>query len=139
VDDACALIKPVANIENVTILVVEKDVWVRVFITDQLREHGYTCIEVSNANQALDVLRSQARTDLLLTSLRLSGNLDGRALAELVRAEFPFIKIIMVSSDPPDAALSEVLDVHLRKPFLTEQLVREVRALVPSESRPVLP
>lgn len=137
-DDASELKKPLADAESVTILVVEKDVLVRTLITDEIREHGYTCIEADKADDALDVLHSHVRVDLLLTSLRLPGTLDGNALARLVRAEFPFIKILMLSGESPDPSVSDVLDAYLPKPFLSAHLIRKIRTLVPVPTK-VLP
>lgn len=123
---------PLAAMASVTILVVEKDVWVRSLVTEELREEGYACIETSNAGEALDVLRSHVRVDLVITSLRLPGAVDGGALSRLVRTEFSFIKILMCSGESPEPQVRAVIDAYLRKPFSIAQLTRQVQLLVPT-------
>jgi two-component system, response regulator PdtaR len=139
VHGAGVLTKPFAKVASFTLLVVDKDVWVRSFMTEQLRDRGYTCIEAAQAEEAIDVLRSPVQVDLVLTSLKLPGALDGGALARLIRADFPFIKIVMVSGVAPGPSETEVIDAYVRKPFLASQLLRAVQTLLPAEPTPVQP
>lgn len=131
-NNGSVLANPAPAVASMTILVVEKDVWIRVLITDELREQGYTCIEADKADDALDVLRSHIPVDLVLTSLRTPGSIDGGGLAQLIHTEFPSIKILLVSGESPDPTVSAVIDAHVRKPFLLAQLTRVVQTLIPA-------
>ena len=70
--------------EGETILVVEDDAAVRLLITAVLEELGYRYLEASGAPQAMTILRSGARIDLLLTDVGLP-IMNGRQLAEFAR------------------------------------------------------
>lgn len=59
------------------IIVVEDEVMVRIVIADALRNAGYTVIEASSANEALEMLRSvgvDAR--LVFSDVRMPGTME---------------------------------------------------------------
>jgi CheY-like chemotaxis protein len=121
-----------ANQEKRTILLVEDDGAVRKSMSHWLGVHGYDVIEATNADEALSALRSTQRVDLVLTDLRMPGAMDGADLVRLVRAEFPFLKVVMVSARVPDAILRDSLDGHFIKPMLPSALMRHLQALLAS-------
>jgi two-component system, response regulator PdtaR len=84
-----------------TILVVEDEALVRLWIADELRTAGFLVIEGVSADEALTVLRGTIPIDLVMTDVRMPGSLDGLGLAETVRALWPDLKIILCSGDPP--------------------------------------
>jgi hypothetical protein len=53
--------------EGETILIVEDDAAVRLLVTAVLEELGYRYLEASGTPQAMTILRSSVRIDLLLT------------------------------------------------------------------------
>jgi CheY-like chemotaxis protein len=68
--------------EGETVLVVEDDTAVRLLVTDLLAELGYRFLEAPGAPQAMTILWSSARIDLLLTDVGLP-IITGRQLADL--------------------------------------------------------
>jgi hypothetical protein len=70
--------------EGETILIVEDDATVRLLVTAVLEELGYGYLEAPGAPQAMTILRSGARIDLLLTDVGLP-IMNGRQLAEFAR------------------------------------------------------
>jgi CheY-like chemotaxis protein len=74
------------NASRATILVVEDEILVRAFIGDTLRDQGYTVIEAVNADEALAVIRSPLKLDLVLTDLRMPGSINGAGLVRALRA-----------------------------------------------------
>ena len=94
--------------------------------------HGYDVIEATTAVEALSALRSTRRVDLVLTDLRMPGAMDGADLVRLVRAEFPYLKLVMVSAHVPDATLHASLDGHFIKPMLPSALMLHLQALLAS-------
>ena len=81
------------------ILVVEDEVLVRMMIADELRNAGYTVLEASNADEALEVLRHTSEVALVFTDLRMPGSMDGMKFAGFVRSEYPVLKIVLTSGD----------------------------------------
>jgi CheY-like chemotaxis protein len=136
VDDQNRLVGGLAETARATVLVIQKDVGVRTYIAELLRDEGYTCIESASAGEALDILASPVRVDIVVTSMRWPGPLDGGELALRIRARFPYVKLLVVSASSPAPYLSEVLDGFVIKPFRPETLVHAVQALVPAPRNP---
>jgi two-component system, response regulator PdtaR len=113
-----------------TILVVEDEILVRAELADELREHGYTVVETANADEALLVLHSNVRVDLLITDIRMPGSLNGMGLARLVRAEYPFVKVVLASGQMPDAAVGEMIDGFFPKPYDFPKVMGQIKALL---------
>jgi len=100
-----------------TVLIVDDEVLVRAMVADPLRDDGFRVVEAINADEALAILRSATRVDLVLTDMRMPGTMDGAGLVRLIRTEFPSIKVILMSSEPPDDSLLPALDHYVSKPF----------------------
>src|SRR3546814_8221816 len=62
-----------------TVLLVDDDPIVRLFVGELLGELGYGAIEASDGAAAVDLLRSDVRIDLLVTDIGLSGGMNGRS------------------------------------------------------------
>ncbi|HMR78102.1 MAG TPA: response regulator, partial [Polyangiaceae bacterium] len=102
-----------------------------------LTKLGYTVLEASNAHVALEVAaKTTFRIDLLLTDVVLP-KVNGRELAEQLRALRPGIKVLFMSgyagdvlsgrnSLPPGTPL-------LHKPFTPETLAARVREVLFTE------
>jgi CheY-like chemotaxis protein len=120
------------SVEAPTILVVEDEILIRAMLTDALRDHGYTVIEAASADEAFSILRGLTPVDLVVTDMRMPGALDGAGLVQLIRTEFPLLKVIMVSGQPPDADVHTLLDGYLPKPAPISTLTEYLRRLIPS-------
>ena len=115
-----------------TILVVEDEILTRTAASEVLREHGYCVIEAASADEALKVLQSPTRVDLVLTDMRMPGEVDGVGLARHVRATLPFMKVVMVSGQLPEPDVHGLLDGYLPKPVVPEDLASYLLALMPA-------
>jgi CheY-like chemotaxis protein len=116
--------------DHVAILVVEDEVLVRIMVTEELRAEGYTVIEATNASEALSVLQSSMRIDLMLTDIRMPGDLDGLGLARMVRREHPLIKVVMASGHKPDAEETGIVDGFFFKPYDLPTLISHIKSLL---------
>jgi signal transduction histidine kinase/CheY-like chemotaxis protein len=121
--------------EGETILVVEDDAAVRLLVTAVLEELGYRYIEASGAPQAMTILRSGARIDLLLTDVGLP-IMNGRQLAEFARESRPEIKVLFVTGYAENAAvrggfLDRGMDM-LTKPFALSVLGLKIKEMIGS-------
>lgn len=83
--------------DNITVLVVEDEILVRMDIALSLEDHGFTVFEASSADEAIDFLDTHPEIRLMFTDIDMPGSMDGLKLAEAVRDRWPPVKIIVTS------------------------------------------
>ena len=109
-----------------TVLLVEDDADVRVVATAQLRHLGFKVHAVANGMEALDLIISPAKIDILLTDVVLPGGLDGVSLIKEAIAARPGMGIVCMSAYEPAQKhrkwLSQQNIAFLEKPFNTQKL-----------------
>ena len=114
-----------------TILVVEDDDLVRNYVLVQLDSLGYSTLFASNAAEALAIVESGARFDLLFTDVILTGGLNGRQLADEVKKRRPGMKVLFTSGYTDNAIVHHGrLDadaILLAKPYHKADLARKIR------------
>jgi PAS domain S-box-containing protein len=114
-----------------TILLVEDEPAVRTVASEVLRGLGYAVLEASDANAALRLAEAHAAPIALLVTDVVMPGMDGRELADRLRANRPGLKVLLVSGYAYDTALEHgalegVLN-FLQKPFTPDGLARRVR------------
>jgi CheY-like chemotaxis protein len=112
------------------ILVVEDEAPLRELFAEQLSEFGYDVIAVEDGAQAVDILRSDRRIDLLLTDVGLPGGLNGRQVADAGQSARPDLKVLFITGYAQNAAdgdgsLGRGMKV-LTKPFDIDTLASKV-------------
>ena len=113
------------------ILVVEDDFLIRMTLTESLESEGFVVIEADSGEAALVQLRSDPTISLLLTDMQLSGSLDGRALAEAVRAENLILPIIYMTGRPDRVgAVDPLRELVIGKPYLPSEICAAARAML---------
>jgi CheY-like chemotaxis protein len=80
-----------------TILVVEDDVLVRSLVAAYLRECGFDVVEANGADEAIRVLQAEVPIDIVFSDIQMPGSMDGFGLAQWVRRERPWLKVILTS------------------------------------------
>jgi DNA-binding response OmpR family regulator len=112
-----------------TVLLVEDEFLVRTMIADRMREEGFTVVECSDAKDALAVLRSGTTVHAIITDIRMPGPVDGIRLANLVRADYPTVKILLASGHlcGTDAVRH---DGFFGKPYDVGLMIAHIRALL---------
>jgi CheY-like chemotaxis protein len=112
-----------------TVLIVEDEAVVRDLIVEVLKDLGYRTLQASDGAEALDILRSKACIDLLLTDVGLP-NVNGRQLAEAARVNRKSLKVLFMTGYAERAELlSDALEVGMElitKPFQIEALSQRV-------------
>lgn len=116
-----------------TVLVVEDDTTVRLLITEVLRELGYVHLEASDSHQALPILCSDQRIDMMVSDVGLPG-LNGRQLAEIARETRPDLKVLFVTAYASASTirgdfLAPGMDL-LTKPFTLDVLGTKIRQMI---------
>ncbi len=105
------------------ILVVEDEVDVRRSAVEALRAMGYRTVEVESAAEALHLLERQPAIDLLLTDVRMPGDMDGAELAFTVKSRWPSVGIVVLSGYfDPKASRLPVGASFLSKPYRIKEL-----------------
>lgn len=123
------LLKPVHGEE--TILLVEDDDSVRLINALLLETLGYRVLQASSAEEALELVQGKRlKVDLLFTDVIMPG-MNGRKLAEAIRAFDPGIKVLFQSGYTDDIVVRHgILNrevAFLQKPFKVEVLSRKIR------------
>jgi CheY-like chemotaxis protein len=116
-----------------TIVVVEDEVLVRLEIADYLRDCGYQVIEANNADEALEVLRSDTAVDLVFSDIQMPGSMDGFGLARWIREHQPGTRVILTSGIVKSAEAARDLcedGPMMQKPYHHNQVVQRIRALL---------
>jgi CheY-like chemotaxis protein len=112
-----------------SILLVEDTAEVRQVTEEILREAGYAVVAVDCASDALSVIRSDQKIDLLLTDIGLP-DMNGRKLVEVARAWRPALSILFMTGyeEDPSAAkqFSELRTALIQKPFNVAQLLSQI-------------
>jgi CheY-like chemotaxis protein len=109
-----------------TILCVEDDAMVRAYVTAQLQGLGYRTISASNAREALAILDSGAKVDLLFTDIVMPGAMDGWQLAEQAALRRPKLKVLFTSGYSA-ANAHPVRSNLLTKPYRSAEIARMLR------------
>jgi nitrogen-specific signal transduction histidine kinase len=123
-----------------TILVVEDTPLVRNAVTRMLGDLGYRVIVTADAEQALNVIESDASIDLLFTDIRLPGALDGDELGVVARRFRPGLRVLCTSGYSQVRA-EDLGDCGYRfgfiaKPYSKADLARQMRAVLQREAVP---
>lgn len=118
------------------ILLVEDDAHVRQLLCEALDEAGFDCHSLSDANAALQVLRSSQAVDLLLSDVGLPG-MNGRQLAEIARTLRPQLPVLFITGYAETAMAREAFLAPgmqlICKPFELKQLQDQVAQMLGSD------
>lgn len=120
-----------AKSAQMTILVVEDEVFIRLDLVDFLRRSGHDVLEAEDADAAIRLLESHDDIRLIITDVDMPGSMDGLKLARAVADRWPPIRIIVVSghrlveiTDIPDGS------VFFAKPYHQPQLLASMQELL---------
>jgi len=104
------------------ILIVEDEVLIRAYLSEELRDAGFAVIEAAHADEALSYLKAGEEVDLVFSDIHMPGSLNGLELAHQLRALYPSLPVILTSGNPgpktPDG-----LGAFLIKPYTSEKAI----------------
>jgi len=119
-----------------TILIVEDDPLVCEYVVTQIKSLGYATLAASDAAEALAIIDSSERIDLLFTDVIIPGSLNGRQLATESLRRRPGLKILYTSGYTENAIVHHGrLDAGvllLAKPYRLSDLARMIRTALAS-------
>ena len=114
-----------------TILYVDDEVLTRLDMSEFLRQCHYRVSEAATAAEALDALNAKLVIDLVITDVKMPGEMDGLALARWIKENRPGVEVNVQSGD--DAVARELPDdlkefgPPLAKPFTGRELLDRVK------------
>ncbi len=116
-----------------SVLIVDDDPMVAATTAAMLEDLGHSVLVVSSGALALNVVRSDARIDLLVTDYAMPG-MTGAELAKHIRLARPGLPIILATgyADLPNAEDSGL--PRLAKPYRRDEMARMLATLVGEES-----
>jgi CheY-like chemotaxis protein len=109
-----------------TILVVEDEILVRLWVTDELRANGFTVLEAANGDEAVQILSSAVAVDLVFTDIRMPGVMDGVALGQWLRKERPGLKVMIASA----YLMASCAHAFVVKPYSILSVVQKIKELL---------
>ncbi|WP_419898970.1 hybrid sensor histidine kinase/response regulator [Roseomonas sp. USHLN139] len=92
---------------RVTVLVVDDEATIRMLVTEVLADLGYVVLEAPDAASGLELLRSTARIDLLISDIGLPGGMNGRQMVNAARHLRPDLKVLFITGYAEQALLGE--------------------------------
>lgn len=103
-----------------------------------LQNYGLRVVHVPDAEQALELLRSAAPFDLVLTDYLLSGEMTGGDLVCAIRADLRYsaqaLPVLVITGESNGKALDKVLEVDsndfVTKPIVAGPFMARVRSLL---------
>jgi two-component system cell cycle sensor histidine kinase/response regulator CckA len=120
-----------------TVLLVEDAPMIRRLARQIMQRAGYTVFEAADANQAMMLVETQPRIDVLLTDLIMPGP-SGIDLAEQLRTTRPDIRVLFMSGYTDNAIVRNGMlgesAAFLQKPFTPEELLRKLRNVLDAQS-----
>jgi CheY-like chemotaxis protein len=126
---------PASATSTQAVLVVDDDEFVREVMAASLEDAGYAVVEADSGAQALTVLRSDTRVDVLLSDLTMPG-MDGLQLiraAQEIRPGLPAILLTGYTGAGASMAVGAAVEgtfALLRKPVSGGQLTERIAAIL---------
>ena len=113
------------GIDGMKVLLVEDNDELGDITSALLRSHGATVQCAGHAADALRLLQAQPFIDVVLSDVVMPGDMDGLAMARLIRRHHPTVAVVLISGYNTAAANSEF--TVLRKPCPQEELLAALR------------
>ncbi len=116
-----------------TVLVVEDDPTVRLLVIEVLEELGYRHHQAADSTEALAIINSASKIDLMVSDVGLPG-IDGRQLAGLAQDARPGLRVLLVTGYAEKAKdrtnfLGPNMDILL-KPFTLDTLGVKIKEMI---------
>ena len=118
-------------VQQQTILVVEDEFYIRMSAVMALRDEGFLVLEAMNSAEALKILSRHSETSILMTDVRMPGQMDGLALIARVQIDHPTIRSIVVSGNATaEQAHNAGAYEFVAKPYLAKTMLQAVHKTV---------
>jgi DNA-binding NtrC family response regulator len=117
-----------------TVLVVDDEAPIRIFLTEYLSEAGLNVVEAANVAEAIALLRDQP-VDLVFSDINMPGGETGFGLADWVRRHRPNTKVLLTSGYPQLMSdMQDLAEPLIMKPYNLRTVLRRIERLFAEES-----
>lgn len=116
-----------SELDGLRILLVEDNERLRGILARSLEVLGCSVLQAANASSAIQLLNDGADCDLLLTDLRMPGDIDGVELAHRVTRLRPGIRVLLQTGYYENFSADYAV---LQKPFTLDQLMESLKSVV---------
>jgi DNA-binding response OmpR family regulator len=117
-----------------TVLVLERDVLVRMPIVQLLRECGYRVVEATTTDQAIAILeRTNIPVEVVLSEIDIPGSINGFGFAHWARSVRPELQILLAGT--PEHTVRNAAELceagaMLRKPYEHKLVLDRIKRLL---------
>lgn len=112
-----------------TILVVEDEILIRFILADSLRDIGFQVLEAGDGDEGLQILNSGQVIDLIVTDVRMPGEVDGMELTRRSKSLAPGRPVIVCSAHLYESEAFPA-DEFLAKPYSIAALAEAIARLI---------
>jgi len=117
---------------SAVILVVEDDWLLRQAMASEMRNAGWHVLEASTGEAALSLPEQAGQIDLVVTDIRLAGDMTGWDVAQSFRDRFSDLPVVYVSGNTVDSTRMVSHSTFLGKPCAPSDLMRACRRALAS-------
>jgi CheY-like chemotaxis protein len=112
------------------VLVVEDEALLRLTLADHLQGCGFGVLEACDAHEAIEILEAEREVDVVLTDVKMPGEIDGFGLAKWVRDNQPGLAVFVASGYSGKLDLARELcagEQFFAKPYDLDLVVAKIR------------
>ena len=116
------------------ILIVEDELDLAEIASFHLENIGHTTVQACNAQEALEILGSELKIDLVFSDIVLPGGIGGFKLAQRIVEMKPDMKILLTSAYfeeplniPGNQLITDLTRSLLKKPYTQTELVEAIQ------------
>lgn len=119
------------SVSDPVVLVVEDQGLLRMTAISIMEDSGFEAIEATNADEALEVLKTYPGILVVFTDIDLNAEKNGVWLAEQINKRWPNIDIIVTSGYPrPDNYNPDNIVAYYEKPYSEEDIIKQIQKTV---------
>ena len=79
------------------VLIVDDDVFLRLDLSDRLRQRGFLVFRAADAAQAIKTMEKHPSIEAVFSDLQISGSMDGLALLREITRRWPGRRLVLIS------------------------------------------
>ena len=112
------------------ILLVDDDEELRTHLGDFLKSAGFEVFGAADHQEALRIIESGQRLDLLMTDLVLPNGISGFATARMAQIRRPDLSVLYMTGYDIPANAADAKSLVLRKPLTAETTIKRIELLL---------
>lgn len=112
------------------VIVVEPEPFIRLDIAATLEDLDFEVFERADAQSAAQYLAESREPALMITAIRMRGELNGHGLIAKARQRWATMPCIILSAGDADRSLSNAITYWLQKPFSPDEIERLIRLAI---------